>query len=409
MARVLILCSDPVGARMSGPAIRAVETARVIRKAHRVTLVAPGEGPAPGRVRMRPPRTLVILDEIRRSDVVLTQGVDLSATWPLFLLFPHRPAVWDLSSPVTLENLSRPASRTTYQNDLFRLGLRRGDFFLCGGERQRDLYQGALATIGRDGADGLCASTPFGIPMDGPVRTGGGLREMTPAIGPDDFVLIWPGGIWDWTDPITPLEAVHRISQRRKDVHLVFLGTESPAPHEGTPLMSESAMTLAAERGLLDRQVHFLRGWQPYDIRGGLLLDGDLGISAHGSTAEARFAYRSRILDCVWAGLPVVCTSGDEMGDQVGETGMGRTVPPGDVDGWVEAVEGARRGADWYRKAPGIMASLRPKLTWERRLAPLEAYLHRPRRTSRGWAALPRYGGAVLGLLRRRIRERRGV
>jgi glycosyltransferase involved in cell wall biosynthesis len=358
---------------------------------------------------MRPPRTLGIIDAIRRSDVVLTQGVDLSATWPLFLLFAHKPAVWDLTSPVTLENLARWQGGTTYQNDLLRLGLRRGDFFICGGERQKDLYRGAFATIRSGRADGICATVPFGIPGEAPRRTGRGLREMIPAIEDEDFVILWPGGIWDWTDPITPLKAMAGIARRRRDVHLVFLGTESPAPHEGTPRMSQGARGLASELGLLDEQVHFLSGWQPYDGRGTCLLDADLGISAHGTTAEARFAYRSRLLDCIWAGLPVVCTAGDEMGDRVGETGMGKAVPPGDVEAWVEAVEGALRGESWYREAPGIMASLRPELTWERRLAPLEMYLRRPKRTSRGWAALPGYGGSVLGLLRRRIRERRGV
>ena len=411
MKRVLLLCPDPVGARMSGPAIRALETARVLSRRHRVTLVAPGGGRGPAGVRRRGPGVGAILEEVRRADVVITQGVDFSATWPLFLLFPDKPVVWDLTSPVTLENLSRlegGGRGPEFHHRLFLLGLERGDFFVCGGERQRDLYRGAFASIGRGEPNGLCVSAPFGIPEEEPRRREPRLRGVVPGIREGDFILLWPGGVWDWTDPLTPIRAVARLGEERKRIHLVFLGRESPAAHEARSVMLRRAEEEAGSLGVAGESVHFLQGWRPYGERGGYLLESDAGISAHGRSLEARFAYRTRLVDCVWAGAPVICSGGDEVGAWVEREGLGRALPPGDVDAWVEAIREAARGAPWYREAPAKMEALRPTMTWKRRLAPLAGYLESPRRTSRGWAGLPRYLRGIAGLLLARARSSGG-
>jgi hypothetical protein len=46
---------------------------------------------------------------------------------------------------------------------------------------------------------------------------------------------------------------------------------------------------------------------------------------------ETRFSFRTRILDYLWAGLPVIATSGDSMSDLVEAEDLGAVVPPGDV------------------------------------------------------------------------------
>jgi glycosyltransferase involved in cell wall biosynthesis len=84
--------------------------------------------------------------------------------------------------------------------------------------------------------------------------------------------------------------------------------------------------------------VHVNHGWVPYDERGGWLLEADLGVSAHLDELESRFAYRTRLLDCFWAGLPVVVTEGDALAGVVAERRLGRVVAPADVCGWGEAV-----------------------------------------------------------------------
>ena len=41
MARVLVVCAEPIGPQVAGPAIRALELARVLASAHEVTIAAP--------------------------------------------------------------------------------------------------------------------------------------------------------------------------------------------------------------------------------------------------------------------------------------------------------------------------------------------------------------------------------
>ena len=170
-----------------------------------------------------------------------------------------------------------------------------------------------------------------------------------PGIGADDKILLWPGGIWNWFDPLTVIRAVHELSRRRDDVRLYFLGVKHPNPEMPDMAMAGEAVALADELGLRDRVVFFNFGWVPYAERGRYLLEADVAVSAHFDDIETRFAFRTRLLDCLWAGLPVVTTRGDTLGELIVAGGAGSAVDVGDVDGWVEALESllddARRAA----------------------------------------------------------------
>src|SRR6185503_10968946 len=61
--------------------------------------------------------------------------------------------------------------------------------------------------------------------------------------------------------------------------------------------------------------------------RGAWLLDADCAVSAHLDHLESRYAFRTRLLDCFWAGLPIVCTRGDELADRVERERLGEAVP----------------------------------------------------------------------------------
>ena len=76
----------------------------------------------------------------------------------------------------------------------------------------------------------------------------------------------------------------------------------------------------------------FNEGWVAYDDRQNFLLEADIGVSTHLDHVETEFSFRTRILDYLWASLPVVATGGDSFGDIIDTFGIGLTVPPGDVD-----------------------------------------------------------------------------
>jgi hypothetical protein len=58
----------------------------------------------------------------------------------------------------------------------------------------------------------------------------------------------------------------------------------------------------------------------------------------HRDHVETRFAFRTRLLDCVWAGLPVLATGGDALSETLAAQGLAHLVPPDDVGSVAQAI-----------------------------------------------------------------------
>ena len=108
--------------------------------------------------------------------------------------------------------------------------------------------------------------------------------------------------------------------------------------------------------------------WVPYEERGAWLLEADLGVSAHPAHLETRFAYRTRIADYLWAGLPVVTSAGDVLGDWVESAGLGHAITPGDDEAFATAC------AELLADPEPVRAKVRhaaEDLRWDRVVTPL--------------------------------------
>ncbi len=397
--RIVWHCTDPVGADMAGPGIRAVELGRRL-SGHEVTLCAPGaEGsrgePFTGR------RESDLAAALRGADVFVTMGFG----FPLPLAWRFRGRlVLDLYDPVLLEQLAQfgaaatPEQRVSLAHVRGRLLalLRRADQVLCASPAQRTFWLGWLGAAGRltpasvDGdpeARRLLAVVPFGVP-EAPPR--GGDHPLRRALGLDaaaSLALFW-GGLWDWMDPVLAVRAVAELRARGRDVHLAFLAAGRPgsgAPSGG----ATGAREETAAAGLGDR-VHFIERWIPYADRGAALLDADLAVTAHRPSLEAELAFRTRLLDCLWAKLPVACTRGDALAAEAEREGWGAAADPGDAPGLARAMaellepgrrERARVAAteaasrySWSRSAATVLDLLRERPPARPRgLAPGEA------------------------------------
>lgn len=389
--RVLVLASEPLAARMAGPAIRALELARALTAVADVTIAAP-----PGSLPVDGVSMEVVAPTEHRRTLALARGHDIVVVQhapPQLLLALAREdvrIVCDLYTPILLEALEAGRERgLRARRTIQRLATRQtvaalavADLVLCASERQRDLWLGAMT--GRELLDlrdydadpslrGLVAVVPFGT-SDEPPRPAPSpvMKGVLPGVGPEDRVLLWGGGIWDWLDAITPMRAVERLRAERDDVHLVILGGKRPAVRDDERMQAhDEAVAFAADRGLLDRAVHVYDGWVPYDERGGWLLEADIGVTAHRDHAETRFAFRTRVLDYLWAGLPVVGTAGDTLIDLAGEGG----VPVGDDGAFATAVARVLDPGPARDEAIARAAQLRVEMTWERCAAPLLAFV----------------------------------
>jgi glycosyltransferase involved in cell wall biosynthesis len=155
-------------------------------------------------------------------------------------------------------------------------------------------------------------------------------------------------------------------------VKLVFMGGSSGRLHRA----ERQAQTLASERGLTDRVVLFHDGWVPYEWRADWLLEANCGISTHHADIETRLAFRTRVLDCFWAGLPVVCTCGDELSERIEREHLGVTVPEEDPEAIAAGLESVlARGKDAYSEGLRLAAE---EYVWPAVAEPLVRFVTSP-------------------------------
>ena len=86
------------------------------------------------------------------------------------------------------------------------------------------------------------------------------------------------------------------------------------------------ALDYCKEKDLLDKYVFFNFGWTPYDERINYLGRANIGISTHFNNLETRFSFRTRVLDFLWAKLPIIATEGDLMAELVAKHKLGEVV-----------------------------------------------------------------------------------
>jgi glycosyltransferase involved in cell wall biosynthesis len=393
--RVLVIAPMDINHERRGPANRSWELARVLSQEQQVTLLVANEDHPVHpdfEVKVCAPREAgakVFADLLADQDIVLIQGSAFQRYPRLaeILASGDQYLVVDLYDPITLEQLAidtgGPVGRWLHleYTALLNEQLKVGDFFLCANERQRAYWLGALTALGRlnhdtwDGEDfrRLIEIVPFGLPAE-PPRAAAGLvlKGVVPGIGPTDQIILWGGGLWDWLDPLTPVRAMARVAARKPQARLVFFRLA-----EGWTAMSLRTSELAAELGLLDRQVVFAP-WLPPEQWAACLLEADVGLSFHEASIETHFAFRTRLLDYIWAGLPIVAASGDVLGQMVAAHGLGHVVEPGDVEGLAEALISLLDEADARRKRRDAFRHVAAQLTWEEVTRPLVDYCREP-------------------------------
>lgn len=384
---MILISAERIGASMAGPAIRVLELARALSEQCDVTIAAPPPSDT-GDVEA----TLLdagledfgtILEALKEHDVVVAQRLP-----PQILRYVARMPirlVADLYNPQMIEVLEAvrdSASSSPRRASKSMLGMcATADLVVCASETQRDLWLGGMGMAGLVDVERYRQDptfrrfvdvVPFGMPEAAPVASEPVLKGVWPGIGANDQVLLWAGGIWRWLDALTPIRAVERLRAEGRAVHLVFLGTGRPSLGPGvTPSSAEQAVAFAAERGLEGVGVHFNPGWVPYAERQRFLLEADLGVSAHFDHLEARFSFRTRVLDHFWAGLPSVVSSGDAIGDLVERRGLGRAITPGDDAAFAAACAALLDDADLRDATKGRIGDIAHELTWRRAAEPL--------------------------------------
>jgi len=126
--------------------------------------------------------------------------------------------------------------------------------------------------------------------------------------------------------------------------------------------------------------VFFNQGWVPYSERANVLLDADLGVSTHLDHVETAYSFRTRLLDCLWAGMPQVATRGDSLAELIEAEGLGLTVPAGDVPALAAAIGRMLDEPDLAAASRAAARRVAGDFTWPTVLAPLVDFCADPHR-----------------------------
>ncbi len=396
--RLLIISHDIVDVKMAGPGMRYFEMSRAAPDSVEVTLAVPNRAGQISAQRVQFAsysfeKPAELRDLVEAHDVVLVSSFLIDKF--SFLAGLKQRVIVDFYDPFVLENLyyyldQPPAIQQSLNEKSVQLTnqlAQIGDFFICGNERQRDYWLGVLTANGRVDP-GAFAQDPslrslievvgIGIPDREPVQATL-LRGIHPAIPEDAKIVLWGGGIWNWLDPLTLISAWPQVLEHIPQARLVFLGTRHPNPEVPAHQMAARALQLAEKIGQKDKTIVFIE-WLEYEAREALLLEADLGVLLQPVHLETRYSIRTRVMDCIWAELPLLISRGDITSEWVVQHRLGKTVPAGQTAQAAEAIcellaqpkasfsDGFKLIKAWYR--------------WSQVVQPLVNYCLNGRKTS---------------------------
>jgi glycosyltransferase involved in cell wall biosynthesis len=385
VTRIALLSSEPVRARMAGIGIRYLELARRLpRPGIEVVLVSPAE-PAETRAleglggidvrRFERGRLASLLAD---CDGAVAQG---QLANDLVLEMSGLPIAIDLYDPWLIENFAycETLGLDPYRNDHATWGLQmsRGDFFLCSSEEQRTFYLGFLAAAGRVNPERilgdpdlatLIAPVPFGVPDELPPH-----RPVLPPRNPGERRLLF-GGLYDWYDPWTLLDALARLDRPGGQSWTLLL-IRNPNPESTPQRLFARVEARCRELGWWGSRVQAL-DWVPAERRYDLLRDVDLLVAPHRPSLETRLSLRTRFLDALAAGCPVVTSEGGAMSRLLAEESAGWVAPPGDAAALARALSEALDDPAARRDGARRLAE---RFHWDRALEPLVAFCRDPK------------------------------
>ena len=350
MFNVVVHTPDVVGDRMAGPGIRAWHLSRELARHFATTLIAKCEGIAPEDVPVIEHNTDAARAAMRDATVLVGQ--------PARGFRKRRPGqrmVFDLFDPTVLElrelygNEPSLRQRVHLAAEWWRLSeaLMRGDLLMCAARRQRDFYEklqsGSASWI----------EVPFGIdPAD---------SRVCPK--PQDNIVVWGGGVWEWLDPATAVEAILRVNEEGIRARLLFLGRARPNQNIVVDRRRESRFDQLLLRG--GPLVSANDEWVPYRERLSWLRSGKIAIMLHRRTAEAEYSIRTRLFDAIATGTPVIATAGGFAARLVEQEGLGIVVSPGDVDGVATAIRRLLTDDDFHSACVQSLERIRPRFAWD--------------------------------------------
>ena len=349
MFSVVVHTPDVVGDRMAGPGIRAFHIARELARHFPTTLIAKFEGSEPEGVPVIEHGTDAARAAMREASVLVGQ--------PARGFGKRRRGqrvVYDLFDPTVLElrelygSMPSVRQRVHLAAEWWRLSsaLMSADLLVCAARKQREFYEKLQS------GNAPWIEVPFGIDRD----------DMRACPKPQDAIVVWGGGIWEWLDPGTAVDAIVRLNADGFRAKLLFLGRARPNRNLIDRRRDDRFDALLARGG---GHVSANDEWVPYRERLAWLRSGKIAIMLHRRTTEADYSIRTRLFDAIAAGIPVVASAGGFAAELVEQEGLGVVVAPGDVAAVAGAIRRLLSDDETYSRCVESLERIRPRFAWE--------------------------------------------
>ena len=304
---------------------------------------------------------------------------------------PDYPVVIDFHGPLLLETQfqANPALERL-RRDKIR-ALHKADFFTCAGEKQRYYFFPWLMLAGCDLRGELIQAIPVSLSPDLPAHQ---------SEGEPSFVY---GGVFlPWQDPILPLRTLIETLETRQRGILKFFGGKHPVVSVPTGKFEELRAELRrSSRARLQPMI-------PRDQLIQAYCRSHVAIDLMQRNAERELAFTTRTVEYLWCGLPVIYNNYAELSGYIADYQAGWTLDPADP-------AGLRRVLNDMLDDPAMLETrsrnaqrlARERLTWDRTIAPLDAFCRQPRKREKGQPLLDAGGSSFLkecGYLAKKLR-----
>jgi glycosyltransferase involved in cell wall biosynthesis len=266
---------------------------------------------------------------------------------------------------------------------LMRRVLEQGDVYSVCGQPQAHMMVGELAMAGR------LNSRSFGYEFTRVVLPGCARTSATEAhdrllrprlaewgVGADSFVALWCGGYNPWTDVDTLFNGLEYAMARDPNLHYVSLGANS---YEGQDNVYSRLLSMVKTSPFSTR--YHLLGWRPWGELADYYKESDVGLNIDSLHYETIFGTRTRLVEMLAAGLPIVTSRGCELSQHIADRGAGTVFESKDSVGLGQQLlrfagdAGVRRQS--VRKALDFAGN---ELSFANTARPLREWVESPRR-----------------------------
>jgi glycosyltransferase involved in cell wall biosynthesis len=211
--------------------------------------------------------------------------------------------------------------------------LERGDIFSGCGRPQQHLTVGELAMTGRlnrhtFGYEFTRIILPGSPPKADLLAKDSGGKEWLAQFGiqPDHFVVLWCGGYNTWTDVDTLFAGLEQAMSADARVHYLSVGAST---YSGPDNVYDRFLRLS-ETSPHRHRFHLL-GWRPWSEMAAFYQSSDVGLNIDALHYETIYGTRTRLVEMIAAGLPVITSLGAELSYLLQEASVALTFAVGDA------------------------------------------------------------------------------